>query len=273
MVQWGMREGAGAAYSSGYYSSGQNSAGQYSSGQHSNAHGVVPHVSEQPAPVHSANAMRDELGQYFFGLRGALGLTAIEAARLLNTTPDVIAALERGVVELLPPWPQTVALVRNYAALACVDGEPSLHWIAAVMQASSSSYTAGNLPPPAAARPSMASRHSPARRSSSAGRPANGRPAPLVRMAKLMPKRTLRSVRRRPARALYATVLPALVVIAALSPSAVARVAAPLQSVVIAVGDQVRVVLAPIHDGHRWIETSDPRQRRGDKLQINRRSG
>ncbi len=37
------------------------------------------------------------------------------------------------------------------------------------------------------------------------------------------------------------------------------------------VADMVRVQLAPVRDGLRWIEVEDPRSRRGDKLQTARR--
>jgi hypothetical protein len=37
------------------------------------------------------------------------------------------------------------------------------------------------------------------------------------------------------------------------------------------VAEQVRVHLAPVREGLRWIEVEDPRSRRGDKLQTARR--
>lgn len=67
-----------------------------------------------------------EAAQLFAGLRKVLNLSLDAAADLLATEPNVIAALETGQIDALPPWPETQRLVSAYTGLAGCDPGPVL---------------------------------------------------------------------------------------------------------------------------------------------------
>jgi hypothetical protein len=63
---------------------------------------------------------------FFIQLRQFLGLSVDQAAAHLQTSPEVIAALETGTLSRLPPWPQTYKIVWAYASMAGFDPTPAL---------------------------------------------------------------------------------------------------------------------------------------------------
>jgi len=70
-----------------------------------------------------------ELADLFSEMREATGLEVDALADHLHTTPDVIAALERGEIAALPDWEHTKEVVSAYAALLKLDPRPVLRRI------------------------------------------------------------------------------------------------------------------------------------------------
>ncbi|MFN0219439.1 MAG: helix-turn-helix domain-containing protein [Hyphomicrobium sp.] len=191
--------------------------------------------------------------RYFIELRLALRVTPQHAAQLLHTNQRTIESLETGQIEALPAWPETARIVSAYALMAGIDGRPALALI---------SETLGLIADVQSAEASAASALAalqPARRQ------AGSRFRNAVSAGARLPQDALRGVRRRPDRMFYALSLPlALVLLAALDPPALNRAKT-------AVGDYFQVHFAGVHEGFRWIEVSDPRARRADKLQGGKR--
>lgn len=67
-----------------------------------------------------------ELGQIFLKMRTLLGVSLWDMARAVGGEPTVIANLEAGAIEALPPWPELTRLIYAYAALTGVDPQPIL---------------------------------------------------------------------------------------------------------------------------------------------------
>ena len=67
-----------------------------------------------------------ELGQIFLKMRTLLGASLWDMARAVGGEPTVIANLEAGAMEALPPWPELSRLTYAYAALTGVDPQPIL---------------------------------------------------------------------------------------------------------------------------------------------------
>lgn len=72
--------------------------------------------------VHRPPSGRDpQLGTLFQTMRAALSASPTEAAALLGTTTQIVAALELGDLEQLPPWPETARIVGRYGELLRID--------------------------------------------------------------------------------------------------------------------------------------------------------
>lgn len=67
------------------------------------------------------------IASYFVWLRRHTGLSIHQTAALLQTEAEVIDALEAGAISELPAWPETLRVVRAYAALAGVDATAPLN--------------------------------------------------------------------------------------------------------------------------------------------------
>jgi hypothetical protein len=67
-----------------------------------------------------------ELGRIFLRMRNLLGVSLWDMARLVGGEPTVIANLEAGAIEALPPWPELARLVEAYAAHTGIDPQPIL---------------------------------------------------------------------------------------------------------------------------------------------------
>lgn len=70
--------------------------------------------------------MLDEVATLFRDLRRVLGKSAVEIAAELGAPTQAIVALEHGHLALLPPWPETARIVREYTAMAGIDPRPAL---------------------------------------------------------------------------------------------------------------------------------------------------
>ena len=197
-----------------------------------------------------SNQARLNIARFFVDLRRVLRLTPHQVSAHLLTRTETIDALESGLVEYLPPWPDTARIVMAYAAMAGIDGRPVLTAIAEQIQ------TAVAMAP----EPALPSRLPPQRRT----QPNQLRRAGLViaNGAKRLPQQ----VRDRPERAFYAVSLPLGLLLFALNTSLLSHVAAPVFSLTHKVSQVFHVYFAPVRDGHRWIEVDEPKSRRGDKL-------
>jgi hypothetical protein len=201
---------------------------------------------------------RDEqLAQIFLNMRTAMKVSRETIARRLATTASTIESFESGAVSALPHWKETGRIVRGYCELMRIDPEPILWHIRSRLQALASHARPVRAAAPTevtASRPSTQSR----RRGTSVQAPARS------------PRR------RRRTRALFALSAPLalaalLVYFAQAAPLPVYRASSLLPS---ALGNAVRggldylmLLSAPRRDGLRWIDVSDPRVRKADKLQ------
>lgn len=70
-----------------------------------------------------------EIGALFRDLRRILGLSLPDLANRLGTRLDVVAALERGEIGKLPPWPETQRIVIAYTGMARIDPRAVLGFI------------------------------------------------------------------------------------------------------------------------------------------------
>jgi hypothetical protein len=188
-------------------------------------------------------------------LRRTIGASGIDAAKYLGTTPAVIAALERADVEHLPPWPETQRIVVSYAAWAGIDGRPVLTAIVILVREAEQRLQT--------ARQAQAARLAV---NASSERLRQIRAA-IAEGARRLPKEALHQARERPVRTFYALSLPLALVLLLVNPQGIgSAVAKPFRSVVTVVHDVLAVNFAPRREGLRWIEVSDPRTRRGDRL-------
>lgn len=193
---------------------------------------------------------RELIARFFTDLRRALRLTLPQAAYYLQVHTSIVEALETGQVEYLPPWPQTVQIVMGYASMAGIDGRPVLNAIGnliVMLQPTPEKSTASEGP------------HAGSHFLRAGSAIANG--------ARRLPMDAMHQIRQRPQRALYALSLP-LFILLFLHASIFEVVAQPFSSAVQHVSVYFQEHFAPVQDGLRWIDVSDPRSRRTDKLQI-----
>lgn len=219
-----------------------------------------PHVGAVGEPP----AVRDEqIGQMFRNMRSAMKVSRETIARRLATSPSTIDNFEAGAIAALPHWKETARVVRGYCELVRMDPEPTLWRLRNQLQA-----LAGQARPAGPPSPRVLLRQ------------AAGAPGAASRTGEAGPARTHPARRRRRARALFALSAPlALLVAVAIllqaMPGPVYRLVGLLPGVVEAPAraglDYVALLTAPRRDGLRWIEVSDPRLRKADKLQTSRR--
>jgi len=203
-----------------------------------------------------AAAGRDEqIGKIFRNMRTALKIPRDALARRLATSPEVIDSFEAGAVTALPHWKETERIVRSYCDLLRFDPEPVLWRLRSQLQVAANIARAA--PKPASQR---VGQHAAARQQS----------ADAAEAVRARPGR-----RRRRARTLF--VLSTPIVLAAgllyLGQSAsrpvyqaIALLPVPLAGPVRAGFDYLVGLTMPSRDGLTWIEVSDPRSRKVDKL-------
>jgi hypothetical protein len=209
-------------------------------------------------PVAGANgeptAGRDEqIGKIFRNMRSALKVPRDALARRLATSTAVIDSFEAGAISALPHWKETERIVRSYCDLLRFDPEPVLWRLRSQFQVAAN--YARTAPQPITQPRSGVSRPGLRAESSTGGaRPAR---------------------RRRRARTLF--VLSTPIVFAAglvyLGQSAsrpvyqaIALLPVPIAGPVRAGFDYFVGLTTPSRDGLTWIEVSDPRSRKTDKL-------
>lgn len=276
---------------------GRGPASSYAALSHSNSaqsnSGRAAARPAQSSTQHRAKGATsvEELVRLLGGVRTALGYSEIELAMRLGTTPRVVFALENGWLEALPPWTETRRIVDGWVAAAGLDPRPALEALGQVMQATPvvATRTADPFEAPDVARASgqdlVRAMRQPASRavSESVASAVHSEMNAQKMMSDAAPQQRdferpswLRMPAMRWGR------LAALVVAAAglwmtttqtaVVAAAVATLPAPAERAVRSISDFVAVRLAPLREGHRWISVDDPRSRRGDKLQIGRRS-
>src|SRR5262245_6704531 len=205
-----------------------------------------------------------QLGQIFRNMRLAMKVSRETIARRLATSTLCVDNFEAGAVAALPHAKETDRIVRGYCELLRLDPEPILWRIRSRMQAlTDEARAAAPMPLPAAIVPTTA------RRTGRRSRPVTG-------SRQSSPERSAaQSVQRRRTRALFAlsapvALLAALVYVAHAAPRPVYRaiglLPGPAGHAVRAVLDYVVLLTAPRREGLRWIEVSDPRLRKADKL-------
>jgi Helix-turn-helix domain len=214
-----------------------------------------------------ASAWRDEqLGQIFRSMRLTMKVSRETIARRLAISPACVDSFEAGAVSALPHGKETERIVLGYCEFVRVDPDPVLRRIRSHMQALAS-HTGPAMPAYPAAVPVQ----------TTAGR-AVPRTQPAVRTERTKSQRTkARPPRRRPrARTLFAlsapvALLAGMVYLAHVVPRPVYRAIAllppPVDNAARAGWDYLVHLTAPNREGLRWIEVSDPRMRKADKLQ------
>jgi hypothetical protein len=213
-------------------------------------------------------AWRDQqLGQIFRNMRLAMKVSRETIARRLATSTGCVDNFEAGAVAALPHAKETDRIVRSYCELLRLDPEPILWRIRNQIQAlAEQARSVAPMPLPAAIVPSTAM-------------PSARRSQPGASTEPTRGGRPRTPTRRRRTRALFAlsapvALLAALVYVAHAAPRTVYRAVGLLPD---PAGRAVRVALdyvvlftAPRREGLRWIEVSDPRLRKADKLQTTR---
>ncbi len=271
----------------------------------SGARGVSRSNSNPPAPQGSwREAARNadegagrpavaaaEIANVFIQLRQYLQISLHQAAALLNTDPDVIAALETGATRDLPAWPETNRIVCAYASLANIDPAPVLRCLEGHCRLSPERPTVQVIPavknfgrwysraglvgrPRAKQIPSY-------RRSEFLTAGMRSAPLPLVLPEQPEPDafdepdEPVRSwFSRLPGRSVVwrATIVASL--LAALGfgsqqgvrEAAVGKLPTPVAQLARDTEDMVLVRMSSRFEGMPWINVADPRSRRGDKL-------
>jgi hypothetical protein len=233
---------------------------------------IVPGVGDDggrpPYAYPGGNAdlwARDEqLGKIFRDMRQAMRVSRETIARRLATNSATIESFETGAVASLPNWKETGRIVRTYCDLLRVDPEPILGHIRGRLQTIANEAKAARVATPIEFTSGRTSPRSiPTTRSV--------RTAPTVHAQTRPPRR-----RRRRTRVLFALSAPLALVaavfyLAQATPQPVyAAINFLPDSAEIAVRagvDYLMLLSAPRRDGLRWIEVSDPRARKADKLQ------
>jgi hypothetical protein len=207
-----------------------------------------------PLPAEPAAGRDAQIGTIFRNMRTALKVPRDALARRLATTPAVIDSFEAGAITALPHWKETERIVRSYCELLRFDPEPVLWRLRSQFQlVATTTHPQPRSPPRTSAPPP-------------GGPGESSRAAPLG----ARPRR-----RRRRARTLFVLSMP--IVFAAglvyLGQSAsrpvyqaIALLPVPIAGPARAGLDYLVGLTMPSRDGLTWIEVSDPRSRKADKL-------
>lgn len=214
-------------------------------------------AGRQPARAQSNQIIRfaersAHVAQFFLDLRRALRLTLPQAAYYVQTSVEVIEALERGDIEQLPHWQETARVILTYSSMAQVDGRPVLDAVGGLMQEISNSQA-------------QESRREATRRQPRSARQLWQAGSAIATSASRLPLNAISQVRKRPDRVFYALSLPLGALILGLNTSA-------FSTSVRWVSGVFQEHFGVVRDGMRWIEVDDPRSRRADKLRIGKGS-
>ena len=223
----------------------------------------VPDAPGGRVPPHvywgaGGDAARDEqLGQIFLNMRLTMKVSRETIARRLATSTSIIESFETGAVGALPHWKETNRIVLAYCQIVRIDPDPILWHIRAQLQALASQVKSGRTATPAEF--------------------TTGRPSARSQAGSRSERTEARTPRRRRrARALFALSAPlalaaALVYLAQAAPQpvyhAISLLPDSIERAVRSGLDYLVQLSAPRREGLRWIEVSDPRVRKADKLQ------
>lgn len=224
-----------------------------------------------------------EIARLFSELRHYLGLPIPQIAQHVAAHPGVIAALESGRIDLLPPWSETARIVAAYIALAQLDPRPALDRLSLLMGVAIPAMPharTGHQPtvrrqiPDEAATPvaRILNRLSDA---ASRAREQAVTPGILAEWSSHLKETAdglATSVRamRAPVRWVSAVAL-ALILLGSAAPSGVLQasvngISQPISGLWHKLSGQGSTIRVIIRDGLKWIEAEDPRERRSDKL-------
>ncbi len=216
----------------------------------------------------AALPLNTDTGLLFRELRRCLKLPLPELARRLETRIDVITALEAGDVRSLPSWPETVRVVSAYTMLAKIDPRPVLHVLNDKISADNLLRATERTGRPSPRGFGLSTRLS----ALWAGQNART-PTLMAWVSHFIPPlpRSGKSALRWAAAVLVLAAILLLTVIpsklqqasATGASGAVTRMFGGLKGM-LGAGPMVR-------DGFTWIEVSDPRSRKGDKLRAAKR--
>jgi hypothetical protein len=214
----------------------------------------------------SLAAVRDQqVAQMFRGMRQALKVPRETIARRLATSPSTIDNFEAGAIAALPHWRETSRIVRGYCELVRMDPEPILWRIRDQLQAMATQVPQAGPPPPRVLL----------RQAAVPGAADDPALAEARTVSTARPPRRRQRVRTLFALSAPVAFLAAVAVLLQVMPTPVYRVAgllpAGLEPTARAGLDYIALLTAPRRDGLRWIEVSDPRLRKADKLQTSRR--
>ena len=231
------------------------------------------------------------IANIFKTMRASIGIPPADLVRLLQTRSEVLANLEAGRVRALPPLPELTRLIKDYGALLDIDAGPIISRIkeqtadrAAPMQATpaTAEHRRLNQRLGTAALVSWLWRRRDAAAEDGAGKAVAAVSTPAHPMAavadapkKMQPAKPSRRSRR------WRSLATAVVSLALLLGAA--WTAQSHQPVLFAAVDQlppgvakglrrgiemIALSLSASRDGLTWIETSDPRRRKADKLPV-----
>ena len=216
----------------------------------------VPGRNELPSP---ASPLEAEVARFFQDLRAAFRLSQAQTAEQLSTRVDIICALEAADVSALPPWPECCRIVRTYTGPVGLDPRPILHSLETLLA------IAAQNPKPAPKRslvPQLGRRKQPQQRAQKGPAEEFHSGSDLGSFGAVHAG----AHRSHPVRHCGPCRAPGAAEpdLGARSggrqlPPSVARIVRGAQ-------DYVTLQLAPVRDGMRWIDVSDPRSRRSDKL-------
>ncbi|MEZ5898920.1 MAG: hypothetical protein R3D51_05425 [Hyphomicrobiaceae bacterium] len=227
----------------------------------------LPHTARQTAGQYAAGVraegeataqIRADVARFFRDLRSTIGVDQIQAATALRTSLAAISALEQADAARLPAWPEVERIVMAYAAWAGIDARPVLTALGILVRdAHQRQQTARQAE---AARPAV---------NASAEHLRHMRNA-IAETAMRLPIEALNQARERPVRTFYALSLPLGLALLMLNTNmlsgTLSHVRGPFTSAAHYLHDVMAVHFAPEREGLRWIEVTDPRARRSDRL-------
>ncbi len=245
--------------------------------QQSRHAGLASVLRSRPGEQQAHSLPDLETGRLFRDLRTILCLSVPQAAACLRTRPDVIHALELGHPERLPNWPETVRIVTTYTRMAHIEPHVALERLRVQI--------AAQVVQPDA--PGVRDRLVQSGRQMVAGA-SGGAVSAMGLVVSGLSNRAISPARLRDASAagwhrsggsLRIAAMAAIAVLAgagiaassSLLQASVSQLPRPISGLLLGVSDQVAVLMAPVREGHRWIEVDDPRSRRSDKLRDRRR--
>ncbi len=231
--------------------------------------GKLPgHHTQTPQQALSEDYRDPEIGQLFEDLRAVLRLTPMDAAQRLRVPVHVIAALEAGAIDRLPAWPQTERIIVAYTGLAGIPSQGVLERVSTMLVARqrarriSEDFRALQENDEDTDR-GLAYWLDKGRSIVSAA------PAALTRWRDRPGGGAV--VRQHQAVKWAVAGLAVILILVFAAPAAVLHASAlrlpePISGLVRSFSDQLLMASAPVREGHRWIEVSDPRSRRADRL-------